>query len=69
MTVGQALDQLFELEEEHQKKVIADDTYVVGVARVGQKDQKINKVHIVTSIKRGLEWRILTSGEVISVEK
>ena len=41
MTVGQALDQLFELEEEHGKNVISDDTYVVGVARVGQPDQKI----------------------------
>ena len=41
MTVNQAVAQLLECEEKHKKGVCTPETYAVGVARVGQKDQII----------------------------
>lgn len=41
MTIKQALEILLKLEEKHKKKLITEDTLVVGVARLGAKDQII----------------------------
>ena len=41
MTVNQALEQLIEVEEKRQEGAYTRDTLCVGMARLGQKDQKI----------------------------
>eukprot|EP00398_MALV-I-01_sp_L67-1_P000110 gene110-992_t len=73
MTVAQALDQLFELEDEQQKKVLLADTSVVGVARVGQKDQKIvaGKASEVREMDMGapLHSLVICAPEIHEVEQ
>ena len=41
MTVQQGIEILEKIEEKRQEKVITDETVLVGVARIGQKDQTI----------------------------
>ncbi|KAJ3438083.1 diphthine synthase [Anaeramoeba flamelloides] len=41
MTVNQAIEQLFEVEEKKQKKICTPDTLAVGLARVGTETQLI----------------------------
>lgn len=41
MTVKQGLEILEKIEEKRQEKAISQDTLVIGLARIGQKDQKI----------------------------
>lgn len=41
MTVEQGLEVLQQIEERRKENVISQDTLVIGVARIGQKDQKI----------------------------
>lgn len=41
MTVNQALEQLMEIEQKRGEGVLSENTKVVGLARIGQDDQKI----------------------------
>ncbi|KAF0754345.1 hypothetical protein AaE_005368 [Aphanomyces astaci] len=41
MSVNQAVEQLLEVEDKRQEGVYSRDTLCVGMARLGQRDQKI----------------------------
>lgn len=41
MTVRQALEQLTEIEENRKEGIVTEETFVIGVARVGKDDQAI----------------------------
>lgn len=41
MTIKQALEQLIEIENDRDEKIVLSDTFCVGVARLGAKDQQI----------------------------
>eukprot|EP01112_Ceratiomyxa_fruticulosa_P007180 TRINITY_DN1852_c0_g1_i2.p2 TRINITY_DN1852_c0_g1~~TRINITY_DN1852_c0_g1_i2.p2 ORF type:complete len:120 (-),score=25.65 TRINITY_DN1852_c0_g1_i2:29-388(-) len=41
MTVNQCIEQLLYIESERKEKVYTEDTLCIGLARVGQDDQKV----------------------------
>ena len=41
MTISQAIDQLLKIKEDKPEGKISEDTAAIGVARVGQEDQKL----------------------------
>lgn len=47
MTIREALDQLVQCEQKHQKGIITDETYFVGLARVGCKETEESKGELI----------------------
>lgn len=52
MTVNQGLHQLLELEAEHKKGLISEDTIAIGCARVGSENQQIISGKIKDLLKK-----------------